>query len=164
MTQKLIKSEVEKIHRAIGVYYHPVSYTHYGVDPDQKSFHKVVWKLESPLLFQGDHSVHRKTYTATELASFTILKDEGEKKITLMDETTPRMRLRVEGSLLDPRDPGDQTVPAHSAYHQKLCNDPRFRGVFELKGYDHQNSYNDDKVQASTLYSIVQILLKELKS
>ena len=48
---------------------------------------------------------------------------------------------------------GDGTVPGHSGQapgtHSKFCA--------KMKGYGHQDSYSDPKVQALTLYSILKI-------
>lgn len=52
-------------------------------------------------------------------------------------------------------DPGDQTVPLHSAEHQ--LHSGQFKGVFRQSGYEHQDSYNNQRALHSTLYSLVRI-------
>ncbi len=52
-------------------------------------------------------------------------------------------------------DPGDQTVPLHSAEHQLRSG--KFKGIFRQTGYEHQDSYKDDGALHSTLYSLVRI-------
>jgi hypothetical protein len=54
-----------------------------------------------------------------------------------------------------PTDPGDQTVPLHSAEHQ--LRSKKFKGVFRQTGYEHQDSYKNDSALHSTLYSLVRI-------
>ncbi len=51
--------------------------------------------------------------------------------------------------------PGDQTVPVRSADHQLRSG--KFKGIFRQPGYEHQSSYEDKDVIASTLYCIVRI-------
>jgi hypothetical protein len=58
--------------------------------------------------------------------------------------------------MLPPTDPGDQTVPAHSANHQ--LGSKKFKGIFCQTGYEHQESYKNEAVLRSTLYSLVKII------
>lgn len=66
----------------------------------------------------------------------------------------------LTAELLPPADPGDQTVPTHSASAQIRSTQPKFEGVFVLRGFEHQDSYKDKGVQNATLYGIVQIAKK----
>jgi hypothetical protein len=52
-------------------------------------------------------------------------------------------------------DPGDQTVPSHSADQQMRSG--KFKGIFRQGGYEHQASFNDTRALLSTLYSLVRI-------
>jgi hypothetical protein len=64
-------------------------------------------------------------------------------------------RPMAKAEMCPPADPGDQTVPVHSADHQR--DSGKFKGIFRQTGYEHQGSYGDEAALASTLYSIVQI-------
>lgn len=176
-TRKLITEEVKPVQEKISTYYHPVSYAHYGVDPNQKSFINVVWKLteitdlSNPYHLKGADLLAEKDVSPKQLDSFPLTGGlVSGKKIILKDTTfvysvkkqkNPRVLTDgakyVWASLLDPVDPGDKTVPAHSARHQHLSRQPAFKGVFEQSGYEHQESYTNRNVQDATLYSIVQI-------
>jgi hypothetical protein len=65
------------------------------------------------------------------------------------------MRLRLEVRMQPAKDPGDQTVPLHSAEHQLQSG--KFKGIFRQTGYEHQGSYKDEAALHSTLYSLVRI-------
>jgi hypothetical protein len=49
-------------------------------------------------------------------------------------------------------------VPLRSSDDQLFCG--KLSGVFRQTGYEHQSSYNNDKVLNATLYSIVRIAQK----
>ncbi len=53
-------------------------------------------------------------------------------------------------------DAGDATVPAHSG------RAPRHDATFfaNMRGFDHQGSYEDEKVRVVTLYSIIRMAAK----
>lgn len=53
-------------------------------------------------------------------------------------------------------DPGDQTVPVFSADAQLRSG--KFKGIFRQTGYEHQGSYKDENVVASTIYSLLKII------
>jgi hypothetical protein len=180
-TRRLIREEVRPVQEAIGSYYHPLSYAHYGVDPEQLSFQHVTWDLREmiyrkPTVFndnRADEWLSAKNVDAEQLDGFPIITDKGNKEVILGDTTldkeeVSRRKARLpltqqnqasslRAGLLDPVDPGDATVPAHSARHQERSQSPAFKGVFEQTGYDHQDSYKDRNAQNATLYSIVQI-------
>lgn len=58
-------------------------------------------------------------------------------------------------TMLDAAEPGDQTVPLHSAEAQLASG--KFKGIFRQTGYEHQASYSNPAALASTLYSLVRI-------
>jgi len=189
-TREMIRKEVKPVHEAIGTYYHPLSYAHYGDDPKRKSLAKVVWSISDVVPWGTDPYYHKqqsqllktRQISPETLDSFPVVSEvvshKGNKTIWLKDNTcsppakvkrnlplleTHRKVLtehRIQGRMLPPSDPGDQTVPTHSAVHQKNSTSPKFEGVFVLKGYEHQDSYNQRSVQDATLYGIVQIAKK----
>jgi hypothetical protein len=180
-TRKLLKEKVRPLHEAIASYYHPVSYAHYGVDPQRLSFQTVAWEVGAPIYQppgRRSDRISRMQPNAEQVDRFPVVTDKGDKKIVLGDTTLDEkehQRLSNTGAfqpglprtsllarLLPPVDPGDQTVPVHSADHQYHSKRPEFEGVFRLMGYEHQDSYKDIAVQNATLYSIVQIA-REMK-
>ena len=88
-----------------------------------------------------------------------IVADDAKGQMTMIDPTTathgPNGAAPFTVKLLDAAEPGDQTVPLHSAdaqFHSK-----KFKGIFRQIGYEHQSSYSDSAVIAATLYSLFQI-------
>ena len=83
----------------------------------------------------------------------------GQGRLKLRDPTKTLSfrtgRLEHGVSMLGPCDPGDQTVPLHSADHQ--LHSGKFKGIFRQSGYEHQDSYQDERALHSTLYSLVKI-------
>ena len=61
----------------------------------------------------------------------------------------------ISVTLLPATEPGDQTVPLHSAEQQLYSG--KFKGIFRQTGYDHQGSYQNPNALHSTLYSLVRI-------
>jgi len=187
-TRRMIRKKVKPVHEAIGKYYHPLSYAHYGDDPERKSIAKAKWLLKEAdyeVAVQRQDMKYTENFLANQpvlpkekLDALPILTDKGDKRIILRDTTvteeTPVRRMivpLVKGTkkgdasflvalLQNPADPGDQTVPTYSAVHQQNSTSPKFEGVFVLKGYEHQDSYNQRSVQDATLYGIVQIAKK----
>lgn len=139
----------KKFHAAISDTYHDESYGHDGADPKRPAWHKVIWKIDD-----------RARVTNVDMLS--VVADSGKGKLTVTD---PSLRSRAQTAashlsvvMLDAADPGDQTVPLHSAEAQ--LNSKKFRGIFRQIGYEHQASYSDPSVIAATLYSLVRIAAK----
>ncbi|EHP39099.1 hypothetical protein OR16_33353 [Cupriavidus basilensis OR16] len=130
-------AETQKFHKNIKDLYHPTTYASYGEDPSQKSYGTVTYRVNATDLSRfGDP------------LSWTFESEDGEGRIVVRAMNRQTLQLRLE----PPIDAGDQTVPSEaSASHVRATM------VFRQTGYEHQNSYNDDKVLASTLYSIVKI-------
>jgi len=87
------------------------------------------------------------------------VNDDAKGTFYLQDpaEITPKNKTVTQWKveLLDALEPGDQTVPVHSADAQFLSG--KFKGVFRQTGYEHQASYSDQAAVACTIYSIFQI-------
>lgn len=109
----------------------------YEIELKQKSYGTVTYRVNATDLSRfGDP------------LSWTFESEDGEGRIVVRAMNRQTLQLRLE----PPIDAGDQTVPSEaSASHVRATM------VFRQTGYEHQNSYNDDKVLASTLYSIVKI-------
>lgn len=133
-------------HNMIADTYHGQSYAHYGADPRGAAWHKVIWQIDSDANVQNVNLL-------------TISADDEKGKLSLFDPTQPlgtrKIPILVGARLLDPAEPGDQTVPLYSADAQLRSG--KFKGIFRQTGYEHQASYSDSAVLAATLYSLLQI-------
>jgi pimeloyl-ACP methyl ester carboxylesterase len=136
----------KNFHNMIAATYHDQSYAHYGADPSGLAWHKVVWEIDKDAKIQN-------------VDGLVITADDGKGKLHLVDPTLPvqpkKITTTIEVNLLDPAEPGDQTVPLHSADAQLRSG--KFKGIFRQTGYEHQGSYSDSAVLAATLYSLFQI-------
>jgi hypothetical protein len=144
-TVKLL-DKAKEFHRAIGSSYHDQSYGHYGAGQSHAAWHNVVWEIGA-------------TPTLVDLEKLKIASDNHQGKLQLIDQMeasrtgeTPQL---IEARMQPARDPGDQTVPLHSAEHQLQSG--KFKGIFRQTGYEHQDSYKDEGALHSTLYSLVRI-------
>lgn len=136
-------------HNEIAGTYHDNSYAHYGADLNRAAWHSVVWAIDN------DAKV-------SNVDSLQIISDEGRGSLRLVDRNATSQRGAARPVILatmqGPTDAGDQTVPLHSAEHQLRSG--KFKGVFRQSGYEHQESYKDDRALRSTLYSLVRIACK----
>lgn len=144
-TCKLL-DRAKQFHNAIATTYHDQSYAHYGADPGRPAWHRVVWEIEKDAMVQ-------------DVNLLSIAADDEKGRLSLIDPTLPaaanRARTPFDVRLLDPAEPGDQTVPLHSADAQLRSG--KFKGIFRQIGYEHQASYSQSKVIEATLYSLFQI-------
>lgn len=141
--------KVRDFHRAIANTYHDLTYAHYGADRERRAFRNVVWEIEDRASF------------ANEIDKLYIAKDDKQGTIRLQHEFNRGRDVLdkpFQARILPPADPGDQTVPLHSAEHQLQSG--KCKGVFRQTGYEHQKSYKDRNVLACSLYSIAKIALQ----
>jgi len=144
-TYKLL-DRAKSFHSEISNTYHSQSYAHYGADKKRTTWKNVIWNIS------GEAKIN-------DLDSLKIANDDAKGTFYLRDpaEASPKdkkgSKWKVE--LLDALDPGDQTVPLHSADAQFLSG--KFKGIFRQTGYEHQASYSDQAAIACTIYSIFQI-------
>ena len=133
-------------HRAIATTYHAQSYAHYGADPKRAAWHKVIWEVDEKAQI-------------SDVDRLKIVSDNAKGAMTMVDSRTDPLgdnkAVSFTVKLLDAVDPGDQTVPLHSADAQ--ARSKQFKGIFRQTGYEHQSSYSDDAVIATTLYCLFQI-------
>lgn len=154
--------EAKQFHQDINTTYHAVSYAHYGCDVKQPAFQKVLWEVSD-------------AFPQDKIDAMHIASDNLQGNITLRETAPPRWNInaptnfinchpsrigaaqfvRHEAHMRNPIDPGDKTVPMHSADHQLRSG--KFKAVFRQTGYEHQDSYKDTNAVASTLYSIIRI-------
>jgi len=133
-------------HNSIESTYHDQSYAHYGADSNRMAWHKVIWDID-------------KNANVNSIDRLTIIEDDEKGKLQMLDPALPNTKNKSPPNfsikLLDAADPGDQTVPLHSADAQLRSG--KFKGIFRQTGYEHQSSYGDPAVLAATLYSLLQI-------
>jgi pimeloyl-ACP methyl ester carboxylesterase len=142
----VLLDQAKAFHNAIASTYHDLSFAHYGADPNRAAWHNVVWALDDKA----------KVFDMEDL---NIAADDRQGVMKVTDprfpsrpgEEGPRFTATMQAAV----DPGDQTVPLHSAEHQLRSG--KFKGVFRQTGYEHQNSYKDERALHSTLYSLVRI-------
>lgn len=133
-------------HSTIAQTYHSNSYAHYGADPNRTAWHRVVWKIDA-----------NETLGNADL--LIIDSDNGKGKLGLFSQTSSieknKVSLQLTATMQDAAEPGDQTVPLHSADAQFQSG--KFKGIFHQTGYEHQASYSNSAVLNATLYSLFQI-------
>lgn len=143
-TCKLLES-AKAFHSTIAETYHANSYGHYGADSTRTAWHRVVWEIDS----------EEKLSHADQLS---IVTDDAKGKIHLIAAQSVKKiktTAQFEATMQEAAEPGDQTVPLHSADAQFQSR--KFRGIFRQTGYEHQASYSNSAVLNATLYSLFQI-------
>jgi hypothetical protein len=126
----------QKFHQKIKNLYHPVTYASYGHDTTQLSYGSVTWRAHT-----ADLAPHGDPL------SWTLESEDAEGKLVVRTQINTLLTLELE----PPIDAGDQTVPAKESAEA-------VRGtLFRQSGYEHQDSYKNDHVLATTLYSIIKI-------
>lgn len=138
--------KARKFHRDIADTFHDQSYAHYGVDRKKATWYRVRWSLEGSSQFR-------------EIRNLAIRSDNMQGGLRLIVPEENRLSSNDCKSLLahliPPEDSGDRTVPSHSADQQQRSG--QFKGIFRQTGYEHQDSYNNNRVLHATLYSLVRI-------
>ncbi|MEN3277703.1 MAG: hypothetical protein V7631_3493 [Massilia sp.] len=126
--------------------FHPTScYGSFCSSPERLSYGEVVFKVTDPEVWDS------RNILLTPTESWKLVSDDAQG--TLKVQTDSRV---LTLALQPPAAPGDETVPAARSAKQiegKLFVHGETRG----KSYEHQNSYADQDVLASLLYSVVQI-------
>lgn len=155
-TKKLL-TKAKKFHQDINATYHPISYAHYGCDPKHPAFNRVTWEVPDSLPADQLDALHIISDTTQGLIHLTMQADAPEIPTSRLPGPKDRKNLSNSfyATILPPVDPGDQTVPMHSADHQLQSG--KFKGVFRQTGYEHQDSYKNEHAVDCTLYSIVRI-------
>jgi pimeloyl-ACP methyl ester carboxylesterase len=136
-------------HETVQLQCHPVTYAHFGSDPNQVSFGRVTWVTSDALPVRSAGQL-----SAAQAASHTKL---GVSTLMLGEETaTFKLMTREPASAGDKTNAGDGTVPLTSGQLITKCSpSPR---VFSMTGFDHQMSYGNLHVQKNVLYCIAKIV------
>lgn len=142
----ILLDRAKSFHSEISNTYHDQSYAHYGADSNRPAWQKVVWEIKNKEIIN-------------DVDRLRVVTDNAKGKLYLTDpelKTKPNeAKLQFETVLQEAEDPGDQTVPLHSADAQLKSG--KFKGVFRQTGYEHQSSYSNNAVLAATLYSLFRI-------
>lgn len=138
----ILLDQAKKFHNAISATYHNHSFAHYGADSKHAAWHNVEWALQGEVVDDVD--------------KLQIVSDDFQGRLRVADTCSKFGASQEMDAILQPaRDPGDQTVPLHSAEQQLRCG--KFKGIFRQSGYEHQESYSNILALHSTLYSLVRI-------
>ena len=150
-------------HADIDNTYHSRSYVHYGADKEHKAFGCVTWQISdncrNPNGWQDWPIVGN---SKRGMLTFAEFKSAGQGPQHAAFGDAPRNgaynNSPITATIQPPDEAGDETVPIRSADHQMRVGRPK--AVFRQVGYDHQDSYKDDKVIHATIYSILRIALE----
>lgn len=155
-------AEAKKLHRAIGTIYHSSTYLSYGADLKQDAWGEVIWQT-SPAPFLGGGASQILGITRLNIeepaTEWQTLKDDGCGGIVLCDGQPQNPRQRFSAEIADPAQPGDGTVPAERSA-QEPVRQGKARIAYQQTGYEHQDSFKDDTVIASTLHAVCKIALQ----
>lgn len=142
----ILLDKAKTFHNSIRETYHSQSYAHYGADREMAAWHNVVWTIDAGA-------------KVLDVENLNIAMDNGRGKLKVIDprhpsppgESGPSFGVKLE----PPDDPGDGTVPLHSAEAQ--LHSGKFKGIFRQVNYEHQDSYKDPAALNSTLYCLIRI-------
>ena len=142
-------NRLERAHifsNAIEKTFHPVTYASWCSSPSHKSYGEVVFRVTD-----GD------TTQLPSADSWKLLTDDGKRVLTVQAGDRV-LTLELQPSA----DDGDETVPAkRSAEHIISASGNTFVHGAERSGYEHQASFKDGQVAASTLYALVKIAMTD---
>jgi pimeloyl-ACP methyl ester carboxylesterase len=156
----------QAFHAELGAYYHPKTYAHCGADSGQPAWRDVAWQLEPLTEISTGLRGGKLSPTAAREAILSndymrgtcIIRDPAGTGDVLINRNGVGVIAQSGGSfyrawLSDKDDSGDATVPAHSGMA------PRDHAAFfaKMKGFEHQGSYENEAVQAVTLYSMISL-------
>lgn len=144
-----IKS-TSNFHYALGMFYHPKTYVHYGADAKKyPTFGDLVW-----------HSDAGIGVSSAEL--YGAKPDHRSNPVAVIDAFDAQ---KLRFSIVDPQDvgypqPGDETVPACSGEAPFKQGGGNVKQSFRLTGFDHQDAYKETTAQHATLYAVGMLLQK----
>lgn len=137
----------EDFHDKLGNYFHGETWLHYGADPRQRAWGRVRWKLD------GWISGIENGVSNEQINNPLLVSDDFRGKVRLQVPTSGRKPLIWSHSIASAEADGDATVP-----HQSGGAVPAsVKFVARMRGFEHQESYDNENVQSVTLYSIIKI-------
>jgi hypothetical protein len=133
----------ERFHRnTLDSYYHPNTHAFYGADPAHKSFGAVRWVAREP-------------------NSGAVFTEANLRRASLTGyrETVGR-RVKVEGKTALDFVPARQDVGGDGTVPQQSGAGPRgkVRHLYEMRGFDHQEAFNDESVLMLTQHLVVKLV------
>jgi hypothetical protein len=179
-----------KFHQKIHSTFHPITYAHYGNDPNRPSFGRVVWKVQ----VNHETELASSCVPVHSLGQDTYVVEDPQKQLYVAKKTNSLFGILkvVTGKLTQPEDPrtwkliyengiGQVVVQTQSGIYLVLTlQTPKEPGdetvpakasaaqvqgvVMEQRGYEHQASYKDENALQFTLYSVVKIISKHLQN
>ncbi|WP_397432023.1 esterase/lipase family protein [Pseudomonas chlororaphis] len=162
--------QAKSFHSALGNYYHPNSFVHYGADSNHQAFNRVTWKLSPgviPSHKPGLPATPAPTPSREHAIALRLRSENHEGRVWMINDLSEQQMINqydvgiihntlgdaYSADIQEQDQAGDGTVPAHAA------EDAAEQAVFaaRMTGYDHQGSYKNRNVQNLTLYSILRI-------
>jgi hypothetical protein len=128
---------------------HPVTFAHYGSDPGQVSFGRVVWTTSDEVGAEAESGLgDAQTQSFTRLGRAVLAF--GEQKVSMKLENNES--LATHGAV----HAGDGTVALESgALIADATPTPK---VFGMIGFDHSGSYRNKNVLSNVIYCIAKIV------
>ncbi|MCH8178956.1 MAG: hypothetical protein IIA02_04120 [Proteobacteria bacterium] len=154
-------SECKGFHQEIARSYHSATYLSYGSDVEQKAWGEVIWRIGKAPFFHGGTDQHlglEKLHVGTPAEEWQIDQDDGDGVAVLQGGQPGRVGQRFGARIADPAQAGDGTVPADRSA-QDPVRQGKVRIAYQQTGYEHQDSFKNNEVQASTLHAICKIAL-----
>lgn len=159
-------AKARAFHHELGSYYHPNTYAHCGHDRGQLAWHRVTWQLEA--LRDAGTGLWAKKPSPEAARNAELTRDPMTGFCEIRNPlTSGKVMYSLNGvgvtsyssgdfyrARINSREnAGDATVPGHSGLA------PRDHVPFfaRMAGFEHQGSYENDKVKALTLYSLISI-------
>ena len=157
----------QDFHTQLGSYYHPNTYAHCGADDELRAWHTIRWRLK-PLYESKTGLWARPPQAMGVLKANVDYGDYMKGNLIILDRSTAGdVWVRRNGvgvvaqsagayyrAMLQEQDEsGDGTVSAHSGQAPSVAA----KFFARMRGFDHQDSYQDPHVKAVTLYSILRI-------
>jgi pimeloyl-ACP methyl ester carboxylesterase len=138
-------TKAESFHRdTLDTYYHPNTYGFYGADPAHMSFGAVRWVARDP----GAGAVF--TEANLRQAALMAYRETVGRRVQVEDKTA----LEFVPARQDVG--GDGTVPAQSGAGPR----GKIRQLFEIRGIDHQDAFNNEAVLQLTHHLVVKLTQK----
>jgi pimeloyl-ACP methyl ester carboxylesterase len=136
-------NSAERFHREIlDTYYHPKTYAFYCADPAHMSFGAVRWVARDP--------ANGAVFTEANLRNAAL---------SAYRESVGR-RVKVEGKTLLEFVPARQDIGGDGTVPQQSGAGPRgkVKQLFEIRGLDHQKTFNDEAVLLLTQHLVVKLV------
>jgi len=155
-------NECKGFHQDIASSYHSATYLSYGGDVKQKAWGEVIWRTGKAPLFHGGTGQQlgfERLHVDAPAEEWLIDQDGGDGVAVLKNAQSEHAGQRFGAQIADPDQAGDGTVPA-----DRSAQDPVRQGKVKISyqqtGYEHQDSFKHNGVQASTLHAICKIALR----